>query len=136
MLWISDILVRNRIRGSVPLTFGSGSCFFRQRLTRCQQKKFVFKSFFCLLTYFLKVHLHQSSKFKDKKSKRSHKIGFSSFFFYVDGRIRIRTNNDGSGRPKNMIHDIVDMTKENSTPNSTKTRITVYKRSLQARKED
>ncbi len=39
VLWVRDILVRIRIRGSVPLTYGSGSCFFRLWLTRCQQKK-------------------------------------------------------------------------------------------------
>jgi hypothetical protein len=35
---ICDIFVQIRIRGSVPLTYGSGSYFFRQWLTRCQQK--------------------------------------------------------------------------------------------------
>ncbi len=29
VLWIRDILVRIWIRGSVPLTNGSGSCYFR-----------------------------------------------------------------------------------------------------------
>jgi hypothetical protein len=53
VLWIRDILVRVRIRGSVPLTYGYGSGFFRQWLTRCQQKV----SF--LAYYFFKVHLHQ-----------------------------------------------------------------------------
>jgi hypothetical protein len=28
LLWIRDILVRIRIRGSVPLANGSGSCYF------------------------------------------------------------------------------------------------------------
>ncbi len=41
VLWISFILVRIRIRGSVPHIYGSGfesgSCLFRQWLTRCQQ---------------------------------------------------------------------------------------------------
>ncbi len=64
MLWIRDILVRIRIRVSVPLTFGSVFCF--------------------LLT----------SVFKDKKSKRSRKkrkIKVFLTFLLVDGRIRIRT---------------------------------------------
>jgi hypothetical protein len=39
---IRDILVRIRIRGSVPRTFGSGSgsCSFRQEPTRCQKLLF------------------------------------------------------------------------------------------------
>ncbi len=45
-LWIRDILLRTRIRirGSVPLTYGSGSgfCSFRQWLSRCQQKISIF----------------------------------------------------------------------------------------------
>ncbi len=41
MLRIHDILVWIRIwiRGSMPLTNGSGSCYFRHRPSRCQQKK-------------------------------------------------------------------------------------------------
>jgi hypothetical protein len=72
VLWIRDILIRIRIRGSVPLTygsrFGSGSCFFRQWLTRCNKKSYFFQSFFAY--YFMKVHLHYTSVFKDKKSKK------------------------------------------------------------------
>jgi hypothetical protein len=51
VLWIRDILVRIRIRGSVPRTSGSGSgsCLFRQ---------------WQLAYHFLKV---LSSVFKDKK---------------------------------------------------------------------
>jgi hypothetical protein len=56
VLWIRDILERIQIRGSVPLTFGSGSgsCSFRQWL------KMLKKGFWS-------VHLHQSSKMKSKK---------------------------------------------------------------------
>ncbi len=52
VLWIRDILVPFRIRGSVPLTYGSGfgsgswSCFFRQWPSRWQQKIFFFSSKF------------------------------------------------------------------------------------------
>jgi hypothetical protein len=69
VLWIHNILVRIRIRRSVLLTyrsgsgFRSGSCFFRQWLTRCQQF-FRFFQPFCAY-YFLKVHL-QSSKIKSR----------------------------------------------------------------------
>ncbi len=53
MLWIREILVRIRIRGSVPLTNGSGSCFILQRLT-CSLQKIIFFKVFSF--YFLKVH--------------------------------------------------------------------------------
>jgi hypothetical protein len=61
------ILVWIRIRGSVPLTYGSGfgsssgSCFFRQWLTRSQQKISFFLKVSLLIRYFLRVHLHQFS---------------------------------------------------------------------------
>jgi hypothetical protein len=51
VLWIRGILVRIRIRGSVSRTSGSGSCFFRQWLTRCQQKIGFFSRVFCLLHF-------------------------------------------------------------------------------------
>ncbi len=56
---IHDILVwiRIRIRGSMPLTNGSGSCYFRHRSSRCQQKTnflFYFSAY-----YFLKIHLQR-----------------------------------------------------------------------------
>ncbi len=70
VLWIRDILVPIRIRGSVPLTSGSGSCFFRQWLTSCQQKiSYLFKVFFPY--YFLKLYFHQSSKIKIKKKSQN-----------------------------------------------------------------
>jgi hypothetical protein len=58
VLRIHVIWVQMRIRRSVPLTYGSGSCFFRPRPTRCQLKIRHFAN------YFLKVHLHPSSKMK------------------------------------------------------------------------
>ena len=57
------------IRGSVPLTNGSGSgsdtgsCYFPQWPSRLQKK--VFQSFFYV--YFLKLHLHHFSKIKSHK---------------------------------------------------------------------
>jgi hypothetical protein len=114
VLCIRDILVRIRVRGSAPLTygsgFGSGSCFFRQWQRRCQQKISLFQSFLLLLEGSF------TSIFKDKKSNRNHKIveikGFSGCFcFMMEGsgsgsrrlidirilwiriRIRIRTHN-------------------------------------------
>ncbi len=61
VLRIHDILVLIRIwiSGSMPLTngCGSGSCYFRHWPSRCQQK-FLFNKYFCLLRYFLKVHIY------------------------------------------------------------------------------
>jgi hypothetical protein len=62
VLWIHVILVQIRIRGSLPLTYGSGSCFFRLWLTMTRRQQKI--SFFA--NYFLKVHLHQSSKIKSQ----------------------------------------------------------------------
>jgi hypothetical protein len=82
MMWIRDILMRIRIRGSVLLTygsrFGSGSCFFRQWLTRCN-KKYLFKT--CFAYYFMKVHEHQSSKIKIKKEVKTSRNKVFSYFF-------------------------------------------------------
>ncbi len=57
VLWIRNILVRIRIRESVPLTYRSGFCFFRQWLQDGNNKK-IFKVFL-LITF--------SSVFIDKK---------------------------------------------------------------------
>ncbi len=66
---IHAILVWNRIRiwicGSMTLTNGSGSCYFRNLPSRCQQKtniKIKFSAY-----YFLKVHLQHFSKIKSQK---------------------------------------------------------------------
>jgi hypothetical protein len=80
VLWIRDILERILIRGSAPMTFGSGSC---SSSSRCQ--KIVFWS----------VHLHQSSKIKSKKVKPQNS---RNNFLLDNGRIRI----GGSGKPKNL----------------------------------
>jgi hypothetical protein len=66
VLWICDILVRIRIIGSIPLTFGSGSCFFHQWLARCQLK-IIYSKFFAYI--FLKVHSHRSSTTKNQKKR-------------------------------------------------------------------
>ncbi len=57
---IHDILVWIRIRGSMPLTNGSGSFCFLHWPSRCQQKSNLKKSFFAY--YFLKVLLHNFTK--------------------------------------------------------------------------
>ncbi len=80
---IHDILGWIRIRGSMPLTNGSGSrsCFFRHGPSRCQQKTNFWHYFFCILLF----EGTFTSLFKDKKSKRSHKCHNSrnqSFSYY------------------------------------------------------
>jgi hypothetical protein len=64
VLRIRDILGWIRIRGSMPLTNGSGcgSCHFRHWPSRRQQNTNLKKSFSAF--YFLKVHLHHFSKIK------------------------------------------------------------------------
>ncbi len=62
VLRIHELLVRIRIRGSIPFTNGSGSGYFRQWPSR-RVKIFFFLSFFAY--YFLKVHLQFTSFFKD-----------------------------------------------------------------------
>ncbi len=47
--------------GSMTFWYGSGSCSFRQGPSKCQKNN-IFISFFAF--YFLKVHLHNSSKIK------------------------------------------------------------------------
>ncbi len=95
------ILVRIRIRGSIPLTNGSGSFSFRQWPSRCQQK-YLLKFFVC---YFLKVHLHHSSQNKSiKKSQNNRNHGFSYYFCLMiegseSGSVSL-TNGSGSGGMK------------------------------------
>jgi hypothetical protein len=112
---IHDILVWIwfRIHGSMPLTNGSGSCYFRHWPSRGQQNTNL-KKVFLLITFlryrylyiifqrwffkvFLKIHLHQSSKIK--KVKRIHKIVVIKVFFTFACWWK---DNDGSGWPKNI----------------------------------
>ncbi len=53
VLRIHDILGWIRIRGSMPLTTGSGSgsCYFHQWPSRCQQKTNILTQFFLLSTF-------------------------------------------------------------------------------------
>jgi hypothetical protein len=64
------VWIRIRIRGSIPLTNGSGSFFFIIDLQDANKKLPVVKKSFSA-HYFLKVLLHHFSK--KSKSKRSHK---------------------------------------------------------------
>ncbi len=105
---IHDILVWIRIRiwirGSMPLTngSGSGSCYFRHWPSRCQQNtRYFLKS--CSAYHFSKVLLHHFSKIKiQKKSQNSRNQDCSyCFCLLIEGSIPL-SNRSGSGRPKNM----------------------------------
>jgi hypothetical protein len=76
VLRIHDILVSIRIRGSMPLTYGSG---FGSYFQDANKKQICLKRFSAY--YFLKVHLHHFSKIKsEKKSQNSWNEGFSHYF--------------------------------------------------------
>ncbi len=70
---------RGQCCGSMPLTNGSGSCYFHHWSSRGQQKTNFFKilkKFFCLLLF----EGTFTTFFNDKKSKRSQKtVGFMVF---------------------------------------------------------
>ncbi len=118
VLRIHDILgwIRIRIRGSMPLTngSGSGSCYFRHWPSRCQQKTNFFNTISSTY-YFLKLHWHNFSKIKSQKeSQNSRNQGFSYYFCMTiegsgsragsgSGSIPL-TSGSGSGsrRAKNM----------------------------------
>ncbi len=87
--------------------------FFVTDLQDANKKQFLFKHFFCLRYYFLKVHLHNFSKIKvQKELQKSRNQGFSYYFCMMtegpgsgagSGSIPL-TDGAGSGsrRPKNM----------------------------------
>ncbi len=80
VLRIHEILVRIRIRGSIPLIKGSGSesdpdpAIFVSDLQDVE--KIIFKKFFCLLLLKVHLHLHIFSKIKSHKT-----IGVIVFLF-------------------------------------------------------
>jgi hypothetical protein len=88
MLWIHAILVWTRIRGSMTLTYGSGSgtgswirILLLSSLTFKMPTKNKFSLKHCSAYYFLKVHLHHFSKIKSQKeSQNSRNQGFSYYF--------------------------------------------------------
>jgi hypothetical protein len=97
---IHDILGWIRIRGSMPLTNGSGSCYFVIDLQDAS-KNLIFNTIFSA-NYFLKVHLHHFSKIKSQKESQNRRNqGFSYFFFMMiegsgSGSIPL-TSGSGSG---------------------------------------
>ncbi len=107
VLRIHDILGWIRIRGSMPLTNGSGSCYFHHWPSRCQQKLIFLHNFFCLLLF----EGTFTSFFEDKKSKRHHNSRNQSFSYYfcmiIEGswsgsKPLTSGSESGSWRPKNI----------------------------------
>ncbi len=102
---IHDILVRIRIRGSMPLTsgsgFGCGSCTFCHWSSRRQQKIYYFFTSFSF-HHFWQVHLHHFLKIKvQKKSQNSRNQLMTEGSGSGSGSIPL-TSGSGSRRPKNM----------------------------------
>jgi hypothetical protein len=111
VLRIHDILgwIRIWIRGSMPLTNGSGSGTFKM-----PAKNSFFYTIFSTY-YFLKLHLHHFSKMKtQKESQNSRNQGYSYYFCLMiegsgsgsragsgSGSIPLASGS-GSWRPKNM----------------------------------
>jgi hypothetical protein len=113
VLQIHVILGWIRIHGSMPLTNGSGSCYFRHWPSRCQQKTNFLTHFFLLSTFWRYLHLHHFSKIKSQKeSQNSRSQGFSYYFCMMiegsgagagAGSIPLTSGSRSvSGRPKNM----------------------------------
>jgi hypothetical protein len=102
VLQIRDILVRIRVRGSVPLTNGSRSesCYFVSDLQDAKKILFAFLSFFPYS--FLKVHLHHFPKIKShKKSQNSRNQGIFCLMTDGSGSVPL-TNGSGSWKPQNI----------------------------------
>ncbi len=88
VLRIQEILVRIRIRGFIPLTNLSGSCYSSVLFFKTSKKNFSFSKFLCL--YFLKIHLHNFSNIKSHKVTKQQVSMFFLLFLLDDRRIRIR----------------------------------------------
>ncbi len=91
--------IRIRIRGSMPLTngsgCGSGSCYFRHWPSRGQQKTNFFYKVFLLITFWRYIYIIFQKEKVQKKSQNSRDQGFSYYFcLMIEG--------SGSGSPKDM----------------------------------
>ncbi len=90
---ICDVLIRIRIRGSIPLDYGSGPYSFLQWLQYSIGWIFMLFCFVLTLGIFIASYLEFTSVLKIK--------GFLHFLL-VDGRIHLNNYGSGSGRPKNL----------------------------------
>jgi hypothetical protein len=84
VLRIHDILGWIRIRGSMPLTNGSESCYFRHWPSRCQQKSNFLTHFFCL-------------NIKSKKESQNSRNQGLSYYFCNDTRYLWQVDPDPGG---------------------------------------
>jgi hypothetical protein len=112
MTFWGGIRIQIRIRGSMPLTNGSGSGSIFVIDLQDASKILIFNTIFSAY-YFLKVNLHHFSKIKSQKeSQNSRNQGFSYYFCMMIegsgsgagsefGSIPL-SSGSGSGRPKNM----------------------------------
>ncbi len=103
-------VLRIRIRGSMPLTNGSGSCFFFIDLQDANKKQFFFKKLSCLLLFEGTCTMYiifQRQKLK-KKSQNSRNQGFSYYFcLMIEGsgsRSVPPTYGSGSGSRRPQKH--------------------------------
>ncbi len=84
---------------------GSGSCYFRHRPSRCQQKT-NFRKVFLLITFWRHIYIIFQKKKIQKQLQNTRNQGFSYYFCLLieesgSGSIPL-TNGSGSRRPKNM----------------------------------
>jgi hypothetical protein len=96
-LRIHDIFVGIWIRGSMPLSNGSGFVsgilLFSSLTFKMPPKINLKKSFFCLLLFEGTVHLHHFSKIRSKKEVTKQQESMIFLLFLLgDRRIRINTS--------------------------------------------
>ncbi len=111
LLRTHDILVR--IRGSMPLTNGSGSCYFVIALQQDANKKLIFLNSFLLITFWRYIFII----FKDKKKKESENSWNQDFSYNFCLVIEVSgsagsgsvppTNESGSRGPRNISATLV-----------------------------
>ncbi len=108
----SGSMIRIRIRGSVPLEYGSGFCYFLQWLSRCQRKIRVsyaqfFFAYYSIYSRYIYISL-QRYQIIQKFTKMLKSRFFLGFLLLVGrNRILIRRNikDPNSGGPKNYAWD-------------------------------
>ncbi len=102
----------------LPLTNGSGSWPFRQRPSKCKQKKILFLSFFA--DYFYKVHLHHSSQIKRQRSNKTVESKVFVLILVDDWRIRICTSDSRIRMAQKLVLHLLSVTIENYEAHRTK----------------